>query len=103
MKKVKDKTITPRSRIVVSLRKLWLQSRERSLALQRDNYTCRKCHRKQSKAKGKEFSVQVHHLTGIEWEEMIKFIRQKLLIHHSGLITICKECHLKEHKKEEKK
>ncbi len=63
---------TPRSTVRAALRQLWLRSRERAAALKRDQYTCQVCGRKQSKAKGKEFDVQVHHKDGIgNWEQVI--------------------------------
>lgn len=85
---------TPRSRVRASLRQLWLRSRERARALKRDNYTCCKCHRKQSMAKGKEFKVQVHHKEGVaNWEELIDIVYKYLLCHPDELETLCKECH----------
>lgn len=88
---------TPRSRIRTSLRQLWLRSRERLKALQRDNYTCQCCGNKQSVAKGKEFKVQVHHKKGIgNWEKLIDVIYEHLLCDPENLETLCKECHDKE-------
>ena len=91
---------TPRSRVRQALRKLWLQSRERATALKRDNYTCSCCNRKQSKAKGKEFSVEVHHLDGVtNWEELIDAVYKCLLTSPDKLETICKSCHGEIHEK----
>ena len=85
---------TPASIIRNALRRyVWLRSRERLAALKRDKYTCQGCHRKQSKAKGKEFAVQVHHLDGIKMSELIKIVREVLLQHPDRLITYCKDCH----------
>ena len=90
---------TPRSRIRSALRQLWLRSRERAAALKRDKYTCQTCGRKQTKIKGKEFSVQVHHLKGIaNWEGLIDEVYMKLLCDPKHLETICKECHDLSHK-----
>lgn len=95
---------TPRSRIRQALRMLWMKSRERASAIKRDKYTCVHCHKKQSKAKGKEFAVMVHHKNQIcDWENMINIIYKELLCNPLYLETICKECHDKIHKKEEKK
>ena len=60
--------------------RLWLQSRERAAALKRENYTCECCSRKQSKAKGKEVYVEVHHINGIRWNDVIAFIYQQILV-----------------------
>ena len=90
---------TPRSRVRAALRALWLRSRERAAAIKRDSYTCQCCGRKQSKAKGKEFAVQVHHKEGIaNWEYLIDEVYEHLLCHPDGLETMCKDCHKKEHK-----
>ena len=88
---------TPRSRIRSMLRQLWLRSRERAAALKRDGYTCQVCGRKQSKAKGKEFAVEVHHKHGIaNWEKLIDLVYLHLLCNPDNLVTLCKECHDKE-------
>jgi len=84
---------TPTSRIKDALRKLWLRSRERAAAIKRDGYSCRTCGAKQSKAKGREVSVEVNHRHGIKWAEIIRFIRAELLCEPEHLETLCKECH----------
>ena len=85
---------TPKSRIRASLRQLWLRSRERANALKRDGYTCQKCGRKQSKAKGKEFKVEVHHKVGIaNWDKIIESVYKYLLCDVEHLETLCKTCH----------
>jgi 5-methylcytosine-specific restriction endonuclease McrA len=82
------------SKIKSHLRNLWLRSPERAAAMKRDNYTCQKCHRKQTMAKGKEFKVQVHHLHGIgNWDKVCEIIKQELLCDPEFLQTLCKECH----------
>jgi 5-methylcytosine-specific restriction endonuclease McrA len=79
------------------LRMLWLRSKERATAIQRDKYTCQVCGRKQSKAKGKEFKVQVHHKEGIgNWGEVIEKVYEQILPDPEKLQTLCKECHDKE-------
>ena len=90
---------TPRSRVRSILRALWLRSRERASRLKMDGYTCQCCGEKQSKAKGREFSVQVHHTEPILWEELIDLVYDRLLWDKSRLITLCKECHDLEHTK----
>lgn len=95
----RDPTRTPKYLIVRALRKLWLTSRERSTALKRDNYSCVKCHRKMSRAKGKEFKVQVHHIKGIDWDALAESLRDKLLCDAIDLETLCKEHHKEKTKK----
>ena len=90
---------TPRSKVRAAIRQLWLRSRERAAALKRDKYTCTVCHRKQSKAKGKEMRVQVHHKHGIaNWEQVIDLIYEGILCNPDNLTTLCEECHEKEGK-----
>lgn len=88
---------TPDHQIRSALRKLWLRSVERSRALKRDNYTCQGCGKKQSRAKGKEFSVEVHHKDGIDrWNEITELIKGTLLQDPEKLETLCKKCHKEE-------
>jgi 5-methylcytosine-specific restriction endonuclease McrA len=89
---------TPNSRIRSVLRQLFLRSRERASALKRDKYTCQGCGKKQSRAKGKEAYVEVHHIDGIDWEGLIELIRVRLLQTPEKLRTLCEECHKKEEK-----
>ena len=59
---------------------------------------CRKCGAKQSKAKGREVAVEVHHIDGItRWAEIEATIRLYLLVDPEYLQTLCKSCHDKEH------
>lgn len=90
---MKRRPITPNSQIKNVLRKMWLQSRERAAALKRDLYTCQLCGVKQSKAKGKEVILNVHHKDGIDWDGIFDLIRSRLLQDQSKLITLCKKCH----------
>lgn len=93
----KSLTMT-RSRIRQCLRLLWMKSPERAAALKRDNYTCQfpGCNKKQSKAKGREIKVQVHHKDGImDWDEIIDFILASgLFCGPEHLITYCEEHHV---------
>lgn len=92
---------TPRSRVRQALRQLWLRSRERAASLKRENNTCQCCHRKASKAKGKEFAVEVHHTQKIaNWEAIIDTVFEHLLCDPKYLEVLCKECHDKQHAKE---
>jgi len=85
---------TPRSQIRSALRRLFLRSRERAAALKRDNYTCVACGAKQSRAKGREVYVEVHHCAGIlNWDELINAVYKHLLCHPDGMETLCKGCH----------
>lgn len=97
----KKKPNTPRSRVKAALRQVWLRSRERAAALKRESNTCQCCKRKASKAKGKEFKVEVHHLDGIlNWDKILTLIYDQLLCDPSHLEVLCKECHLEKHEKE---
>lgn len=96
VKKSRRLPYTPNSRIRACLRQLWLRSRERAEALKRDEYTCQKCGKKQSRAKGKEFMVEVHHKHGVlNWEVIFETMRTFLLCNPEKLETLCKECHKK--------
>ena len=87
---------TPRGRIREALRRLSLRSRERASCLKRDKYTCRRCGAKQSRAKGREVSVEAHHTKGILWDVLIDQVYEMLLCHPDDMITLCKDCHHKE-------
>ena len=90
---------TPNSQIRSALRNLWLRSRERSRALKRDNYSCVRCGVKQSKAKGREIEVEVHHKEGVtNWDELFFAIKEFLLCDPEDMETLCKDCHKKEEK-----
>jgi 5-methylcytosine-specific restriction endonuclease McrA len=75
---------------------LWMRSRERAAALKAANYCCADCGAKQSKAVGKEVSLEVHHLDGIQWDNIIRYIYRHVLPDPSRLQVLCKECHSKE-------
>jgi len=88
------KPVTPRSKVRAALRLLWLRSRERQAALKRDGYTCRCCGMKQSKAKGRECAVEVHHIHEIDnWDVLIDQVYRFLLAHPDNLVTLCHACH----------
>ena len=96
----RKKLTTPRSQVRSALRKLFLRSRERSQALKDAGYRCEECNRKQSKAKGKEVQVEVHHLEGImDWDQLIDYVYRHLVCSPELLIVLCHECHEKIHKK----
>ena len=92
---------TPRSQVRSALRRLWLRSRERQSALKRDGYCCQKCGIKQSRAKGREVYVEVHHKRNVgNWEEVINLIFLELLCNPEYMETQCKQCHDKKEKYE---
>lgn len=53
-------------------------------------------------AKGKEFSVEVHHEEGVSnWEAIIDNIFEHLLCRPERLVVLCRDCHGETHAKEE--
>lgn len=88
---------TPRSRVRSALRQVWLRSRERAAAIKREGGCCEGCGKKQSKAKGREVKIEVHHLNGVEWEQMVDYVYRHLLCDPKHLAVYCPECHRKEH------
>ncbi len=63
-------------------------------------YTCQRCGRKQSKAKGREIAVEVHHISGeTRMKEIEDVIRLHLLCDPDLLETVCVDCHNKEHER----
>jgi predicted HNH restriction endonuclease len=89
-----DITTTKKATIRNALRKLWLQSKERNLALKNANYTCQSCGVKQSKAIGQEQKVQVHHKEGVgNWDKIIEMIQEELLCDPELLEVLCPDCH----------
>lgn len=89
-KKSRKKPITPKSRIVSVLRRLWMFSRERNERLKIDKRTCWTC-------KGKEHP-EVHHIDPVKMDRIIKVIREELLVGPEKLMTVCHECHRRGHK-----
>ena len=90
---------TTNSQIRSALRRLFLRSRERGSAIKRDKYTCQKCGAKQSRAKGREVYVEVHHRHGVvNWYALFDAVRMFLLCDPIMLETLCKECHAEETK-----
>ncbi len=83
--------VTSRSRIKSALRLLWLHSPERASTLKYDNYTCTNCGAKQSRKKGHEVKVEVHHTNGINWDDICDHILY--WIFQSEQVTLCTKCH----------
>jgi 5-methylcytosine-specific restriction endonuclease McrA len=88
---------TPRSRVVAALRRLWLRCRERAAALKRAKYTCERCGRKASRAKGREVKVHVHHRRGIDWEALVDMVFERIFQTPDDLEVLCEDCHKAEH------
>lgn len=98
MKRKPKSLRTPRFQIRSALRMLWLHSRERSAALKAAGYCCEECGVKQSKAKGRECKVEVHHRNEIlDWDLMIDYIQRHLLCDPDALMVLCESCHDKQH------
>ncbi len=91
------KPYTPSSRIRQALRLLWLRSRERAEALKNTGHCCSVCGIHASVAKGREVRIDVHHLDGCQWQEVIDMIRTRILQTPDRLAPVCKTCHDKLH------
>ena len=89
---------TPRGRIKAAIRRVWLSSRERSKALKDSGYRCNRCDIKQSKAKGKEVALNVHHKNRIDWDGVVDLIIERVLA--GELEVLCIPCHDDEHAEE---
>jgi len=89
---------TKKGKITVALRRLWLYSGERAEALKRADYSCEECGVKQSKAKGREQKIQVHHIEGIKvWNEIADMIYKHILVNPDKLKVLCPDCHKETH------
>lgn len=89
---------TPRSKIRAMIRQLWLRSRERAKVLKEAGYRCNRCDVKQSKAKGKEVALNVHHVDRIDWDGVVDIIIERVLA--GELEVLCIPCHNDEHAEE---
>ncbi len=88
---------TPNSKIRSALRQLFLRSRERAAVLKEAGYCCSRCGAKQSRAKGREVYVEVHHKAGIlNWDRLILAVREYLL-DKEAMVVYCRDCHKEEH------
>ena len=93
----KNPTRTTNSQIRSALRMLFLRSRERSSRIKADKYTCQRCGVKQSRRKGAEVFVEVHHRHNVQnWMALIAAVREYLLCDPSLLETLCVDCHKSE-------
>ena len=87
---------TPNSKIKHALRILWMRSRERGNSLKNTDYCCSMCGVKQSKAKGREVTLDVHHVEKeINWERIYRVLREELLVPAEKLAPLCRACHEK--------
>jgi len=93
----KKKPHTPRSKIKSAIRRAWMQSRERAKALKDTGYCCKRCGIKQSRAKGKEVYLEVHHDPVIDWEGVVSLIFERVL--NPVQYPLCKKCHNEKHDK----
>ncbi len=91
----KKKPSTPRNRVKVALRRLWLYSRERAKALKDAGRSCKMCGIKQSVAEGKEVKLEVHHDPPINWSGIVDLIFERLL--NTPQYPLCKDCHESKH------
>ena len=89
---------TPRSKVRNALRQLFLRSRERAACLKHSEYKCAVCGVKQSKAKGREVAVEVHHKDQIDWDELLNIVYDRLLCEPERMEVLCLECHDTKHK-----
>ena len=88
---------TPKSRIRGMLRLMFVKSKERSVAMKRDKYSCCKCGIKRSTKKGFEQKIEVHHKKGVKiWGELIDLIYDQLLCDPDDLEVLCPNCHDRE-------
>jgi hypothetical protein len=99
-KKKTRKPISTNSWIKSNLRRMFLRSSEHSAAMKRTNYCCEICGTKQSKAKGREVSVHVHHIDGVDWPSLCAEVRRTLLCDPSRMRPLCKKDHDALHEKE---
>ena len=91
----KDEFRTPNTRIRAALRMLWMRSRERQACIKKHSNTCQEkgCGKKGSVAVGREVKIEVHHLKEPNWERIFSVIREELLVPHTDMVPLCKECH----------
>lgn len=99
----RKKPQTPRSRVRSALRRVWLMSRERAAALKLSGHKCEACGELSVDRKGGTVKLEVHHLNGIEWENIIDYVFRHILVDPKELEVLCKDCHAKEHETEEAK
>ena len=100
MKKAAKKTPPATVRARSAVRRAWMRSKERGLALKRDGYTCQSCGVKQSAAKGREVRVVVHHVDEVRWGGTLQEMAEDMFCDAGRLLTLCVACHKALHKGE---
>ena len=60
--------------------------------MKRDKRACTEC--------GSKESLNVHHLEKARLDLLVAHVRRYLLHPHTDLTTLCRECHLEEHRGE---
>lgn len=93
-------TPTPNNVIRSALRQLWMRSKERNQAIKNANRQCVVCSARQSAAKGREVKLNAHHTDGIDWADLIRLVRERLLMTPDAYTVVCERCHKQEHDEE---
>ena len=91
---------TPDAPLRSWLRRIWMKCNEKAYANKREGYCCERCNVKQSRAKGREVYIEVHHKNkegNIQWDDIIDLIYERVLVHPDNLEILCKACHHEEH------
>lgn len=92
--------VTQRSRVKSALRKLWMMSPERNLAIKNAGRRCQVCGVKASQAAGREVVINAHHIFGIDWKELVDLVFDRLIRPSDEYEILCEKCHEKEHEDE---
>lgn len=80
-----------------ALRRLWLRSPERAISLKKAGYCCQICGAKQSKAKGREVKIEVHHTRPVDLDACWEEAQKQMFVPPEELVPLCKACHKKHH------
>lgn len=90
-----------RPKLISALRMIWLRSQERGDAIRSTDRRCVSCGVRESKAKGKEAKITVHHVKRPDWERIVRVIKEELFSDIQWLWPICPDCHDDLHDAEE--
>ena len=88
---------TPDAPLRSWLRRIWMKCNEKAYANKREGYCCEHCGAKNSRAKGKEVRVIIHHKKLINWDKIFRVLRRELLVSPDQLTALCDDCHKAEH------